>query len=182
MHKAIMAGRRVTLGLAVTAAAVLGAGAAPAQATEGPVYQEIKIAYSAFQRTSQICGRSEVWGVAAGKDSPESKRGNYQVCGYATSYVDTAWLGLVDQELKDRAVALVHKTAGTPPTGEMLSYCRYNMPTGPNRSATVRYNELQYNLTVIDHFPNGQSFVSVTGMGFSGSMPAVSWSPSCNTL
>jgi hypothetical protein len=181
MHKAIIAGRRVTLGLAVTAAAVLGA-VAPAQATEGPVYQEIKVTYASFTRSSEACARSEVWGVAAGKDSPESKRGNYQVCGYATSYADTAWLGLVDQELIDRAEAAVRKTAGTPPSGEVLSYCRYNMPTGPNRSATVRYNQEEYNLTVIDHFANGQSFVSVTGKGWSGTKPAVSWSPSCNTL
>ena len=81
-----------------------------------------------------------------------------------------------------KATQMGHVLPQRTPTGEVLSYCRYNMPTGPNRSATVRYSVDEYNLTVIDHFANGQSFVSVTGMGFSGSKPAVSWSPSCNTL
>lgn len=182
MHKAIVSGRRWGIGLAALAVALLGLGGTPAQANEGPVYQEIKVTYVTSSPSSESCAGSEVWGVAAGKDTPESKWGNYQVCRYASSAVGADFGTDVDPGLQTKANEAVWKAAGSPPTGTFVSRCVYYMPTGPNRMATITYTTKWYEVEVIEHWPNGESFVVDTASGWHDSRPTVRWSPSCASL
>ncbi|GAA4256905.1 hypothetical protein [Dactylosporangium darangshiense] len=179
--------KRIAVATAAAVIALLSA-AGPAAADEpqpeGPMNRTVEVQpgwYNAVVQRS--CGATEVWGVAAGRGTPEFNKGNYQVCHYGTSSVSILipeeYNYTDDDHLIDAAVR--QKANGEAASRAFASYCPHWLPAGPNRAPIVNYKAQAYQITVWDTYANGDVQLRAFGIANFYSSAAVTWSPTCNT-
>jgi hypothetical protein len=179
--------KRIAVATAAAAIALLSsAGPAAADSTqpEGPINRTVQVELAWYNNVVQrSCGATEVWGVAAGKGTPEYTWGNYEVCRYGSSSVDMLFPEEYhftdDDHLVDAAVR--RKANGEAASRTFLAYCPYWLPAGPNRIPAVNYKAQAYQVTVWDTYPDGHQEIRAFGGATFYASAGVTWSPTCNT-
>ncbi|MFE9093242.1 hypothetical protein [Streptomyces sp. NPDC007264] len=167
--------RRLGLVSAASVTAALAFGTAQAHADE-PVSRTVELSTATTGKAAGGCSSFEVWGVAVGDD-----RGNYEVCTYISSKADVQ-LGDIDDATRQAVESKIRTTAGGETAArDMVAYCPYWLPSGPNRTPQVTYTTKSYQVQVVDHYADGSTNTVYSGSGAYWGPAAVSWTPGCWT-
>jgi len=163
---------------AVSAAVLSGAlafGTAPAHADE-PVSRTVELSTATAGTAAGGCTDFEIWGVAVGDN-----RGNYEVCHYLSSQT-TVGIGDIDDATRQAVESKIRTTAGGEPTARnLIAYCPYWLPSGPNRTPQVNYKTKSYSIQVVDHYADGSTTTAYSGSGTYLAATTVTWTPGCWT-
>jgi hypothetical protein len=164
---------------AVAVVATLTAGATAAHADD-TVRSTMQISVVTVGSLQSPCSSGAVWGVVVGEGSPAYTWGNYQVCWYPRSVVGS---GMDFSDFADGASLLAEFRRQAPETGsaDLVSYCVYRMPAGPNRTATITYRTKLYTVVVTDTYADGHKVVHPAQTGTYFVQPTVAWNPGCWT-
>ncbi|MGI5155323.1 hypothetical protein [Microbispora sp. CA-102843] len=155
----------------------------PTAARADEVSITVEVTPTGSQRYIEPCTGTETWGVAAGRESPNFDKGNYQVCNYPSSSVAfNPWANGLGTEYNSTAQDhVIEQSHGEWFPHKMQSLCPYWVTTGPNRSAGISQIVQTYQVKLIYKYPDGKIQVADTTQAtYSGNM-SVTWSPGCWT-
>ncbi|GIH65240.1 hypothetical protein [Microbispora siamensis] len=134
-------------------------------------------------RYYEPCSGTETWGVAAGRESPDFDKGNYQVCHYPSSDVAfNPWANGLGTEYNAAARDhVIEQSHGEWYPRDLQSLCPYWMTTGPNRSALISQIVQTYQVKLIYKYSDGHTQIADTTRATYSGNTSVSWSPGCWT-
>ncbi|MGW0192431.1 hypothetical protein [Nonomuraea sp. NPDC003201] len=175
-------------------AARAGAGAAAAAMTaalvcmptvaraDGPSIT-VELTPTGSTRYYESCTDTETWGVAAGRESADFVKGNYQVCNYSTSGVAfNPWAnGLGTAYNSTARDHVIEQSHGEWFPRSLKSLCTYWMPAGPNRSAQISEIVQTYQVKLIYKYADGSIKIADTTQATYSGNKSVSWNPGCWT-
>ncbi|GAA3262451.1 hypothetical protein [Nonomuraea helvata] len=149
---------------------------------DGPAIS-VEVTPTGSARYYEPCSGTEVWGVAAGRESPDFDKGNYQVCNYPSSEVAfNPWANGLGTEYNSMARDhIIEQSHGEWFPHNMQSKCTYWMPTGPNRSALISEIVQTYQVKLIYKYPDGSTKIADTTQGTYSGNKSVTWNPGCWT-
>ncbi|MET7336138.1 hypothetical protein [Nonomuraea sp. NPDC005650] len=143
----------------------------------------VEVTPTGSARYYEPCRGTETWGVAAGRQSPDFDKGNYQVCSYPSSGVAfNPWkngLGAgYNATARDHVIEQSH---GEWYPRDQKSLCTYWMPAGPNRTALISEILQTYQVKLIYKYPDGSIQIADTTQATYSGNKSVSWNPGCWT-
>jgi hypothetical protein len=172
---------RIAAVATVALCATLTIGATAAHADE-PVRRTVQVTAVTQGTMQSPCSSAAVWGVVLGQGDPARDWGNYQVCWYPRSVVGSG-LDFSDLDYQVGADIMAEFRRQAPETGyaDLISYCVYRMPAGPNRAATITYRTKLYTVTAYDTYADGHKVTYPVHSGTYFVQPTVVWNPGCWT-
>lgn len=143
----------------------------------------VEVTPTGSTRYYESCSNTETWGVAAGRESPDFDKGNYQVCSYPSSGVAfNPWANGLGGEYNSTARDhVIEQSHGEWYPRSLKSLCPYWMPAGPNRSALISEIVQTYQVKLIYKYPDGTIQVADTTQATYSGNKSVSWNPGCWT-